>query len=205
VNGGRNYNGPMVSFVALVKSNQMLETLSIHSYSNSKCKIEFSENVCGADNQQERLDWWIVGFVDGEGTFSISFNRNATTRFGYQVFPEFVITQGEKSITVLKTIQKRFKCGNIYINRRKDNHKENLYRYTVRSQKDLKAIIIPFFEKMQLKTAKSKDFDKFVQILEMMSSGEHLNKEGFAKIKKIAETMNRKQSRILRDYTLDPE
>ncbi len=52
-----------------------------------------SKNASGADNQQERLDWWIVGFVDGEGTFSVSFNRNSTTSCGYQVFPEFVITQ----------------------------------------------------------------------------------------------------------------
>jgi len=164
-----------------------------------------SKNAYGADNQQERLDWWIVGFVDGEGTFSISFNRNSTTKFGYQIFPEFVITQGEKSVAVLKTIQKKFKCGKVYINRRKDNHKEDLYRFTVRSQKDLKKIIIPFFAKNKLKTAKAKDFDKFVQVLEMMSSREHLNQIGFAKIKKIAETMNRKQSRILRDYTLDPD
>ena len=50
------------------------------------------DNVSVADNQQERLDAeWIVGFVDGEGCFSVSFFRNKTTKFGWQVFPEFVV------------------------------------------------------------------------------------------------------------------
>ena len=66
-----------------------------------------SKNDIGAENRQERLmiAWWLVGFVDGEGTFSISVFRNPTTKSGWQVFPEFVITQGERSINALKLIQ----------------------------------------------------------------------------------------------------
>ena len=43
-----------------------------------------SENPSGADNQQERLkfSWWIVGFTDGEGCFSVSIFRNKTSRLG---------------------------------------------------------------------------------------------------------------------------
>ena len=160
-----------------------------------------SKNASGADNQQERLDWWIAGFVDGEGTFSLSFNRNLTTSCGYQVFPEFVVTQGEKSLKALELIKNRFQCGRIYINKRNDNHKENLYRFVVRSLIDLDTIIIPFFEKYILKTAKFDDFKKFKIIIQMMRKQDHLNKIGFQIIKDIAENMNRKQSRILRDYT----
>ena len=37
-----------------------------------------SENPSGAGNQQERpgIEQWVVGFVDGEGCFSISVVRN---------------------------------------------------------------------------------------------------------------------------------
>ena len=40
-----------------------------------------TDNVTSADNQQERLKMigWIVGFVDGEGCFSISVFKNRTT------------------------------------------------------------------------------------------------------------------------------
>jgi hypothetical protein len=89
-----------------------------------------SENQIRADNQQGRLDpQWIVGFVDGEGCFSISIFKNVTSKSGFQVFPEFVVTQGAKSLLVLEKIQDHFQCGKIYENRRKDNHRENIYRY----------------------------------------------------------------------------
>jgi len=135
-----------------------------------------SKKVSSTDNQQERLKiaYWIVGFTDGEGTFSVSKIKNPTTKSGYQYFPEFVISQGEKSLNALKQIRKYFKCGNIYVNRRNDDHRENLYRYCVRSRKDLNEKIIPFFQKHKLKTAKIKDFKRFCQIIRAMNKGEHL-------------------------------
>ncbi len=86
-----------------------------------------SKNATSTDNQQESLKiaCWIVGFTDGEGTFSVSRIKNSTTKSGYQIFPEFVITQGMKSAKALDEIKKFFGCGNIYINKRYDNHKEH--------------------------------------------------------------------------------
>ena len=86
--------------------------------------IDSSDNRIRADNQQGRLDpWWITGFVDGEGCFSISIFKNATTRAGVQIFPEFVVTQGAKSLLTLKNLQDFFGCGKIYENKRSDNHR----------------------------------------------------------------------------------
>jgi hypothetical protein len=67
-----------------------------------------SKKAISADNQQERLDIesWIVGFTDGEGCFSVSLIKNCTSKMGWQVFPEFVITQGKKSFLALEVIQK---------------------------------------------------------------------------------------------------
>ncbi len=146
------------------------------------------------DNQQERpeLAGWICGFVDGEGCFSVSIIRNKTTSSGWQIFPEFVVTQGEKSRESLEIIKDYFKCGSIYQNRRRDNHKENLLRYCVRSRKDLIQKIIPFFERYSLKTAKKADYENFVSILHLMEEGMHLEKTGMIKIAKIIQRMNRK-------------
>ena len=125
----------------------------------------------GADNQQERLNpWWIVGFTDGEGCFSISTFRNSTTKSGFQTLYEFVITQGEKSRNSFEAIKEYFGCGHIYINRRYDNHNYNLFRYCVRKQEDLINKIIPFFRKYRLQTAKQSQFEKFCKTLESKSS-----------------------------------
>ena len=157
-----------------------------------------SKKVIGADNQQERLKiaYWIIGFTDGEGCFSVALINNKTTKFGKQIFPEFVVTQGEKSLLALKKIKKFFDCGNIFVNKRYDNHNENLYRYCVRSLKDLNAKIIPFFEKYQLQTYKQNDFLIFKKVVKAMINKYHLNDKGRDKILVLISKMNRKKKRF---------
>lgn len=130
--------------------------------------FNYSDNVVSADNQQERLNpWWIVGFVDGEGCFSVSTFKNSTCKSGYQTLFEFVVTQGEKSRSALEAIKIYFGYGNIYVNRRYDNHKYNLLRYCVRRQEDLRNKIVPFFRKYRLQTTKLQQFEKFCQKLKI--------------------------------------
>jgi hypothetical protein len=153
----------------------------------------------GADNQQERVRrGWIVGFVDGEGTFSITVQRNKEMSLGWQVFPEFVVTQGEKNLKVLRELQDFFGCGNVYRNRRHDNHKEDIFRYCVRKTGDLEQVIVPFFKQNKLKTSKVEDFKKFVQALKLIKAKKHLTRSGLAEIAEIAQAMNNKRpSRFL--------
>ena len=50
------------------------------------------DNVTRAGNQQERqgrlAESYIAGFVDGEGTFHVAFQRAPWTRFGWQIIPD---------------------------------------------------------------------------------------------------------------------
>ena len=146
-----------------------------------------SNKASSAGNQQERLKLtgWIVGFVDGEGCFSVSIFKNRTSKSGYQVMPEFVVTQGEKSLDVLHSIKDFFQCGSIFVNRRYDNHKENIYRFCVRSLKDLDEKIIPFFKENQLKTFKRNDFKLFCSVVTMMTQRQHLTIEGLEIIRQL--------------------
>jgi len=154
--------------------------------------------MIGADNQQERLKMasWISGFTDGEGSFVISVIKNSTTRFGKQIFPEFVITQGAKSLSALEAIKEFFGCGSIVLNKRYDNHNEDMYRYCVRSILELNSIIIPFFDEFPLKTFKQNDFILFKRVLEMMGEKQHLEEAGWNEILELASQTNRKKNRF---------
>ena len=145
---------------------------------------------------RERLDTaaWIVGFTDGEGCFSVSLFRNKTTKSGWQVFPEFVITQGEKSKAALEIFQEYFGCGKIYINKRYDNHHEHLCRYCVRTISELNSEIIPFFKSHSLLTAKQHDFEFFAEIVQMLIEKKHMDDSGLRSIAKLIEKMNRKKA-----------
>ena len=146
-------------------------------------------------DQQERLEIesWIVGFTDGEGCFSISIFRNSTSKSGWQVFPEFVITQGEKSLSALELFEEYFECGKIFVNKRYDNHSEHLYRYCVRSINDLQKKVVPFFREHPLRTAKQKDFEIFTKIVMMIANKQHLTQSGLRAIARETERMNRKK------------
>jgi hypothetical protein len=170
--------------------------------------------VTGADNQQERLFriGWVVGFVDGEGCFSIGFVRQPTRtnrkgyRTGYQVSHRFVVTQGERSLPSLEELKSFFGVGRLTRNRRQDNHREHLWQFIVDRRVDLVETIIPFFERNPLRTSKADDFAKFATCVELVAQGSHLEPEGLIEIARITETMNRQKPRtdlirILRGHT----
>ena len=175
-----------------------------------------SENVSRADNQQGRLIGWILGFVDGEGCFSINFakqpDRKEKTRIrrgykiGYQVSHHFAVVQGARSLSSLYELKSFFGIGNIYRNRRHDNHKEDLFHYKVGNRKELLEVIIPFFERYALHTSKMYDFILFAKCVKLMAQDKHLTHTGIIEIARLTQRMNHKKSRdklirILRDYT----
>jgi hypothetical protein len=167
-------------------------------------------------NQQERLISadWVVGFVDGEGCFSIGFARQPDRanrkgyKTGFQVNHDFVVPQGQKSIDALRALQRFFGVGRLYPNRRRDNHREDVVAYTVHRREDLLRVIVPFFHEHELVTAKKSDFEKFARCMEIISEDRHLTHEGLVDIAEIAQTMNRRvprdeMIRILRGHTQD--
>ena len=158
-----------------------------------------SKKTSGADNQQERLRFigWITGFVDGEGCFTISFFKHPKSRLRlkWQVFPEFVITQGMRAKGAIRKVKKYFGCGEIYLNKRHDNHHEHLIKYVVRNREDLLTRIIPFFKRYPLLSAKRKDFRIFAKVVKMMSKGGHLKKDGLEKIRLMVREMNNRKFR----------
>ena len=171
-----------------------------------------------ADNQQERLIsiGWVIGFVDGEGCFSISVVRqpNRTNRrgykTGYQLTHEFVVTQGVRSVECLEALRTFFGLGGVYRIPRHDNHREDLCTYNVSRRSDLLRVVIPFFTANPLRTAKRIDFEKFALCVEMIDGGHHLTHHGLAEVLEVMETMNRQKPRtelirILRDHTPGPE
>jgi hypothetical protein len=194
----------------------MLETPSIPHYQCVRRRVYTGDNVTGADNQQERLvrTGWVIGFVDGEGCFSVSFIRQPNRvnrrgyKTGYQVSHRFVVTQGARSVACLEELQRFFGVGRVFLNRRHDNHREHLAQYIVDKHEDLAETIIPFFRRHPMRSSKQHDFEKFAKSLEVVEDGRHLTRAGLIEIAEIAQTMNRQKPRhdlirILRDHTPD--
>ena len=134
-------------------------------------------------------DHYIAGFVDGEGSFHIAFQRSQDVRLGWQAVPEFHLSQNVESKAVLERIRDRLGCGYLKVNHR-FSQSDKTYVLVVRNRDDLCNKVVPFFRKFPLHTQKAKDFEIFVQVLEMMKQKNHLDVQGFVEIVNLAYLMN---------------
>ncbi len=114
-----------------------------------------------ADNQQGSLDEklcnYLVGFVDGEGTFHVGIHERNQLTTGWQVYCEFHVSQNYDKISILEEIRKVLKCGYMKPNHRNSNDKT--YVLVVRNQQDLLNKVVPFFEDHPFRSPKQKDFE----------------------------------------------
>jgi hypothetical protein len=145
-----------------------------------------SDNVTGADNQQERLDGYIAGYVDGEGSFSVSVQRNTSCRVGFQLVPEFHVSQNGDRAQVLEVIRRRLGCGYIKSNSKRDR----ALVLVVRNREDLLSRVIPFFERCPLLSTKQMEFERFAKVVRGMALGHHRTLAGFEELLEEALSMN---------------
>ncbi|MHB1963588.1 MAG: LAGLIDADG family homing endonuclease [Acidimicrobiales bacterium] len=172
-----------------------------------------SDNATGAVDQQERLDAYVAGFVDGEGCFHVALQRNPSTRVGWQLVPEFRVSQDVSRVQVLHLVRERIGCGALHQNHR-GSHDRTLV-LVVRRREDLLNRVIPFFERNPLVSCKQKEFLTFCRVVRGMEAGEHRTHEGFERLAADALRMNgggryrrlhgNSTSRILRDHTPSTE
>ncbi len=126
---------------------------------------------------------YIVGLVDGEGSFTVYVNLNKNKSRRVRVEPKFYVKLIEEDRDILYQLQKFFGVGSVYFQKdTRPNHK-NCYRYEVYNRDDLNRVIIPFFTKHHLKfSSKKGDFKIFCKLMKMINNEEHLKDIGLKKM-----------------------
>ncbi|MEX1112787.1 MAG: LAGLIDADG family homing endonuclease [Candidatus Andersenbacteria bacterium] len=127
---------------------------------------------------------YIVGLVDGEGSFSIHvWTPRASLKRRALVELRFYVKLNERDLPLLKELQQFFGCGKIYAQKDKRPNHRDCYRYEVFNRQELADTIIPFFEKHPPRSlTKQKDFKIFRHILELVQAKEHFTKTGLENI-----------------------
>ncbi len=149
-----------------------------------------SENPTGdPDNQQGRLDSYLSGFADGEGTFSVGVTRRPDLRFGFQLVPEFRVSQNSERATVLEVFRERLGCGRIVTNDR-NRISDRALVLVVRKRRDLLERVIPFFVRNPILSEKRWSFEIFATIVSAMAAGQHQTRPGFEELVQLAFSMN---------------
>jgi hypothetical protein len=167
-----------------------------------------SENVTGADNQQERLQhisdeigYYLSGFANGEGSFNISVvKRQSDYQRGWKIVASFNISQRDPTIPFL--FQKTLECGTIRFRR------DGVCYFEIRKIADIDQIVREFFNKFPLKSDRQAFRLKcLLEVTSLMMTQSHLHKAGLKQVLVIRESMisNRKRKYQITDVLQDPQ
>ena len=148
---------------------------------------------------------YILGFVEGEGCFSIAISRNIDRKprknvgkqnkiknpFLIRVSPSFRVTNIEANRRVLEEIKDALGVGSIYC---QDRGKLSLtqqkvaYFYTRSFDDCLK--VRDYFKELSFVTKKGQDFILWSKCLELIVQGKHRTNEGILEICALRDQMN---------------
>ena len=148
-----------------------------------------SDKPIGADDQQGRLESYLSGFADGEGSFSVGVTRRLDLVNGFQLVPEFRVSQNGERATVLSLYREVLGCGSIRQNDRNRLSDRTLV-YVVRRRRELLERVIPFFRRNPLLSEKKDTFEIFATIVHQMEAGTHHTRSGFERLVQMAFEMN---------------
>ena len=135
--------------------------------------------------KRELIGYYLAGFADGEGTFSVAVIRHPMQRLGWMINPVFQVYQHEKHREVLELFREYFGTGNIY--RKSGSHP--VLTFSIDSRKSLLERVLPFFKRYPL-IVKCDEFRRFSEIVRAMERKEHATVSGFKRLVALAYTMN---------------
>jgi LAGLIDADG endonuclease len=129
------------------------------------------------------LGYYFAGFVDGEGSFNLSFPKRADYKLPWKVSLCLNVSQKDRVILVL--LQDHLGCGTIRYK------SDGVWFFEVNNFDAIHKHVIPFFSRFSFLSAKKKrDFAIFKRMAQLMADGAHLRKEGIAELLKLRRKMN---------------
>lgn len=128
---------------------------------------------------------WITGFTSGEGCFSINISKSSANRLGFQVSLKFTLTQPFRDELLLKSFIDYLGCGRV------EKQRDLRVDFVVTKFSDIEKKIIPFFNKYPIIGVKSKDFEDWCEVAQMIKEKKHLTLEGLERIREIKGRINK--------------
>ena len=167
-----------------IASKAIQEVSSVHSTKrksferNSRLYAPFGKEQI----HRKKLDpSYVAGFIDGEGSFSVSIGKHKTLKRGLEVRPEFEIELRADDREILERILITIGCGKIY-----DLSYERYGWY-------------PLLDRHPLQAKKAGVYRLFREIVLMVSRKEHLSDDGFKRITALRDEI-RKRGKKAKTY-----
>jgi LAGLIDADG endonuclease len=131
----------------------------------------------------DAIGYYFAGFVDGEGSFHLTFRKRQDYKLPWKV--SLCLNVSQKDKVVLALLKRHLQCGEL-------RHKgDGVWMYEVNNLNAIRTNVIPFFRRFGFLSAKKKrDFAIFQRMAGLMTEGAHLTREGIELLLDQRSTMN---------------
>jgi len=137
-------------------------------------QIVSSEIKDKLDTKSPNVLYFLGGFVEGEGSNSVSISVGRLFKYGINLQPVFNITQHENGLKILHAYKDLFGAGSVL----QKSGSPHIWVYTIKGYKHIITQIFPFLEKyVQPYSCKGHEYQLFKQLVILSSEGNQRNKE----------------------------
>lgn len=126
--------------------------------------------------------YFLGGFVEGEGSNSVSISINKNFKYGINIQPVFNVTQHKNGLDILYSFKELFNGGSVV----EKSGSPDIFVYTLKGYKQIIKHVIPFLEFYVLPfSCKKEEYFLFKEIVLQSSEGKQKNKESLIEMVKL--------------------
>nr|YP_006576297.1 hypothetical protein [Lentinula edodes]UZS77540.1 hypothetical protein [Lentinula edodes]UZS77566.1 hypothetical protein [Lentinula edodes]UZS77615.1 hypothetical protein [Lentinula edodes]UZS77641.1 hypothetical protein [Lentinula edodes]UZS77667.1 hypothetical protein [Lentinula edodes] len=145
-------------------------------------KINNNNNIINRDVQDQSYLFFLGGFVEGEGSNSVSISINRNFKFGVNIQPVFNVSQHKNGLDILYSFKELFKSGSVV----EKSGSPDIFVYTLKGYKQIIQHVLPFLETyVQPFSCKKEEFSIFKQIVLDSSEGKQKDRENLIEMIKL--------------------
>ena len=127
--------------------------------------------------------YFLGGFVEGEGSMSVSVTIHKDFKYGVNIQPIFNVTQHKKGLDILNSFKELFVEGSVL----QKSGSPDIFVYTLKGYKKIIKEVLPFLETYVCPfSCKIEEYSIFRQIVLQSSEGKQKDKETLIELVKLA-------------------
>jgi len=127
--------------------------------------------------------YFLGGFVEGEGSNSVSVSVNKNFKYGINIQPVFNVSQHKNGLEILHSFKNLFNSGSVV----EKSGSPDIWVYTLKGYKQIIEHVIPFLEKyVQPFSCKKEEYAIFKEIVFKSSEGKQKYKNTLIEMVKLS-------------------
>jgi len=134
--------------------------------------------------------WFLGGFVEGEGSNSVSITIHKNFKFGINIQPVFNVSQHKNGLNILYSFKELFEGAGSVVEK---SGSPDIFVYTIKGYKQIIKYVLPFLDNyVQPFSCKKEEFNIFKEIVILSSEGKQRHRDGLIYLVELAYTLQGK-------------